>query len=168
MREKRSVGRPRKYPDNAARYRAYRQRRKRSVHFQSTTDLWTSPQALFEALDAEFHFTTDVCADASNAKCPHYFSEAQDGLRQRWEGTCWMNPPYGVDIHRWIQKAYDCSLYGVLTVGLILARTDTRWWHQYSRPLPAADVTFLPGRQRFNEKGNAPFPSVVVIFRPPL
>jgi hypothetical protein len=76
-------------------------------------------------------------------------------------------PPYGADIHRWIQKAYDCSLYGVLAVALIPARTDTRWWHQYIEPLPREDIHFLPGRQRFSDKGSAPFPSAVVVFRPP-
>ena len=98
-------GRPRKYTTDAERARAYRQRKRQSrvaqaisVHFKHETTLWSTPQVLFDALDAEFHFTTDVCADASNAKCAHYFSPAQDGLRQRWEGVCWMNPPYGAEI----------------------------------------------------------------------
>jgi hypothetical protein len=49
MTKKRPVGRPRKYPDNAARCRAYRQRLKRSVHFRSDTDLWETPQT-FESI----------------------------------------------------------------------------------------------------------------------
>jgi DNA N-6-adenine-methyltransferase (Dam) len=92
-------GRPRKYATDAERAKAYRQRKRAarlaqtiSVHFRHDTVAWETPKALFEALDSVFHFTTDVCADASNAKCPHYFTEAQDGLRQRWEGTCFMNP----------------------------------------------------------------------------
>jgi phage N-6-adenine-methyltransferase len=166
------VGRPRLYHTDAERARAYRQRQRQarraqavSVHFKHETTLWRTPQGLFDALDAEFHFTTDVCADASNAKCAHYFSPAQDGLRQRWEGVCWMNPPYGAEIPRWVQKAFEASLYGATVVCLLPARTDTRWFQQYV--LPFAEIRYLPGRQRFGESGNsAPFPSAVVIFRP--
>jgi hypothetical protein len=78
-----------------------------------------------------------------------------------------MNPPYGAEIGRWVQKAYDCSLYGVTVVCLLPARTDTRWWPSYVLPLVPEDIRFLPGRQRFSESGNsAPFRSAVVIFRP--
>jgi phage N-6-adenine-methyltransferase len=165
-------GRPRKYTTDAERARAYRQRKRQarlaqaiSVHFKHETVLWSTPQVLFDALDAEFSFATDVCADASNAKCAHYFSPAQDGLRQRWEGVCWMNPPYGVEIGRWVQKAFEASLYGATVVCLLPARTDTRWFQQYV--LPFAEVRYLPGRQRFGASGHgAPFPSAVVIFRP--
>jgi phage N-6-adenine-methyltransferase len=167
------MGRPRLYDTNAERFRAYRRRKREarlikavSVHFMHVTDVWETPKETFETLDAVFHFTTDVCADASNAKCPHYYTEAQDGLRQRWEGVCWMNPPYGAEIARWVQKAFESSLFGATVVCLLPARTDTRWWHNYVRPLPPEDIDFLPGRQRFSEKGSAPFPSAVVIFRP--
>lgn len=33
-----------------------------SIMFSSKTDLWETPQDLFESLDREFHFETDVCA----------------------------------------------------------------------------------------------------------
>jgi phage N-6-adenine-methyltransferase len=169
------VGRPRIYDTNAERYRAYRQRKRQarmvqeiSVHFKHETVMWETPKRLFEALDAEFHFTCDVCAVMSNAKCAHYFSPAQDGLRQRWEGVCFCNPPYGTEIALWVQKAFESSLFGTTVVCVLPARTDTRWWQRYIIPLPQADVSFLPGRQRFSESGNsAPFPSAVVIFRPP-
>ena len=39
------------------------------VMFSSATDLWETPQDFFDKLDAEFHFTTDVCATPENAKC---------------------------------------------------------------------------------------------------
>ena len=37
--------------------------------FSSERDDWETPQALFDELDAEFHFTLDVCANESNSKC---------------------------------------------------------------------------------------------------
>ena len=37
--------------------------------FSSVKMDWTTPQAFFDDLDAEFHFTLDPCASAGNAKC---------------------------------------------------------------------------------------------------
>jgi hypothetical protein len=95
---KRPVGRPRLYASHAARQAAYRQRlkrRQRSIHFRSEKQDYGTPSDVFDPLRARYGFTLDVCADASNAKCPRYFTAAEDGLAQDW-GTevCWMNPPY--------------------------------------------------------------------------
>jgi phage N-6-adenine-methyltransferase len=165
-------GRPRKQrpKTTAERSRAYRQRkrlRKRlSVHFSSGNGAWATPQWLFDELDAEFHFTLDACADASNAKCARYFSAAEDGLRQRWEGTVFMNPPYGDEIARWVQKAFEASLYGATVVCLLPARLGPRWWRQYVKL--ASEIRELPGRLRFgDETHHAPFDSAICIFRPP-
>jgi phage N-6-adenine-methyltransferase len=158
-------GRPRKYKNDAEKMRAYRKRLKRSVHFRSDTHLWSTPQAFFDALDAEFGFTVDVCALPSNAKCADYYSPEQDGLQQVWTGSCWCNPPYGAVIGRWVQKAYESAQSGALVVCLLPARVDTRWWHDYV--LPVAEVRYLKGRLKFGGcENSAPFPSVVAIFRP--
>lgn len=73
-------------------------------------DDWGTPQRMYDALDAEFHFDIDVCANESNHKHRDYFSIEQDGLKQDWTGkTCWMNPPYGRSIGRWIRKATETA-----------------------------------------------------------
>ncbi|SHJ64922.1 DNA N-6-adenine-methyltransferase (Dam) [Desulfofundulus thermosubterraneus DSM 16057] len=41
--------------------------------FSSRTGEWETPQTFFEALNAEFHFTLDVCARPENAKCSRFF-----------------------------------------------------------------------------------------------
>jgi phage N-6-adenine-methyltransferase len=170
---RRPAGRPPKYRTEAERkqaavkrVRACRARKKKLVHFKSETVEWETPEQTFGALDAVFHFETDVCADATNAKCARYFTKEQDGLMQQWTGMCWMNPPYGAAIDRWVQKAYESSLWGTTVVCLLPARTDTRWWQAYVLPLIPDYVVFLPGRQYFSGKGRAPFPSAVVIFWP--
>jgi phage N-6-adenine-methyltransferase len=134
------------------------------VHYSSATDLWPTPQDTFDALDREFGFGTDVCAIASNAKCPTYFTPEQDGLSKDWSGVCWMNPPYGREIGKWMRKAYESSLIGATIVCLVPARTDTAWWHDYAAK---GEVRFLRGRLKFNGIKDAPFPSAVVVFRPP-
>ena len=55
--------------------------------FSSTTDLWATPQAFFDELNAEFHFDLDPCATVENAKCPIFFTEEEDGLKQDWGGV---------------------------------------------------------------------------------
>ena len=54
--------------------------------FTSTTDEWATPQALFDELDREFHFTLDPCALPCNAKCQNFYSPDIDGLKQNWGG----------------------------------------------------------------------------------
>lgn len=78
----------------------------------SLTDEWPTPRYVFDKLNDEFHFDLDVCADDLNHKCDRYFTKEQDGLRQDWKGTCWMNPPYGRTIGQWVKKAYESARGG--------------------------------------------------------
>jgi hypothetical protein len=79
------TGRPRRWCSPACRQAAYRGRARRrpaSVHFSSRTCEWATPPDLFARLDAEHGpFTLDACATPENAKCPRYFTRADDGLR---------------------------------------------------------------------------------------
>jgi phage N-6-adenine-methyltransferase len=119
---------------------------------------------IFDAVNEAFHFGLDVCATRTNAKCERYFTKAENGLLQTWRGACWMNPPYGREISRWVQKAYESALNpGTVVVCLLPARTDTKWWHDYVIAY-AQSVKFIKGRLRFSGKGPAPFPSALVVF----
>ena len=141
----------------------------RPAWYQSSeSDDWWTPQWLFDLLDAEIGFETDVCASDANHKCERYFTKAQDGLAQEWTGACWMNPPYGrsggISIYTWIEKAYLAALAGATVACFIPARTDTLWWWNFCIH---GDVRFLKGRVKFvNSASIAPFPSAVVIFWP--
>lgn len=133
-----------------------------SVHFSSATDLWATPQTFYDGVAERFAFDLDVCATPDNAKCGRYFTKADDGLAQDWRGTCWMNPPYGREIGKWMQKAYESSLAGATVVCLVPARTDTAWWHDYATK---GRIEFIRGRLKFGGSLNsAPFPSALVIF----
>ena len=47
------------------------------------------------------------------------------------------------------------------------ARTDTRWFHNFIYKNPRAEIRFIKGRLKFGgSKNSAPFPSMVVVFRP--
>ena len=128
----------------------------------SNTNEWSTPQDLFNDLDAEFHFTLDPCSTDQNAKCDHHFTKEDDGLQKEWVGSVFMNPPYGREIGKWIKKAYEESLKGATVVCLIPSRTDTAYWHDY---VMRGEVRFIRGRLYFGDgTGPAPFPSAIVIF----
>ena len=134
------------------------------VHFSHAAANWVTPSDVFLALDMEFNFTLDPCADACNTKCVKYFTKQENGLTQDWgTETVFMNPPYGREISKWLKKAYESSRGGASVVCLIPARTDTRWWHEY---VMKGEIRLIKGRLKFSgHKTSAPFPSAVVIFK---
>lgn len=135
--------------------------------FTSNAEEWATPQAFFDELNKEFHFTLDPCATPENAKCARYFTKEQDGLAQSWRGErVFCNPPYGREISKWIEKGTNEIRGGCqIVVMLIHARTDTKWFHEYI--YGKHEIRFVRGRLHFNEsKAGAPFPSMVVVMRP--
>lgn len=161
--------------------------------FSKKSDLWVTPDVLFNALNEEFKFTLDVAADESNHKCELWLGPGglvEDALSVSWDGVCWMNPPYS-QVGAFIEKAAAERLLGVTTVALIPARTDTKYWHQHiwdyehvnkCRAYDGASTLwkdgtwrqgvrgrFLKGRVKFvnpesTRSNSAPFPSAVIIF----
>ena len=130
------------------------------------TDVWATPQNLFNKLNAVFNFDLDVCALAENTKCERFFSPEQDGLKQEWTGTCWMNPPYGREIAQWVDKAVNTAKQGHVVVALLPARTDVGWWQDH---VLNREIHYIKGRLKFGGcKHNAPFGCAVVVFRPSL
>lgn len=139
---------------------------------ESTSTEWSTPDALYGPLNDEFRFDLDVCASAENAKCERFFSVDDNGLWQPWAPSrCWMNPPYGSATRDWVHKAAIEADRGALVAGLIPARTDTDWFHRFVLRA-RAEVRFVRGRVPFElpgrqPNGRSPFPSLVVIWRPP-
>ena len=139
----------------------------KDLMFSSKTDIWETPKDLFDTLNKEFNFTLDVCALPENAKCEKYYTPENNGLSQNWDGIIWCNPPYGRQIGSWVRRALFASVAGNTVVMLLPARTDTRWFHEYIYNRKNVEVRFLKGRLKFgNAKNSAPFPSMVVVFRP--
>src|SRR5215216_2803610 len=108
--------------------------------FTSIRGDWKTPRALFQALDAEFHFDFDPCP----------INPKYDGLVINWGNMNFMNPPYGREIHKWIEKGYRESLNGKTVVFLLPSRTDTGWWHEYN--MKATEIRFIKGRLRFDDQ----------------
>ena len=155
-----------------------------AVMFGKASDEWRTPKAFFDRLDAEFGFDVDAAATADNALCGVWFGldsvpggYRYDALTLNWRHhgeVFWLNPPYS-KCREFIAKARKESLNGCTVVCLVPSRTDTRWWHEwvyYGDGLwwPGVEVRFVKGRLKFGGTGkpenSAPFPSVVIIFRP--
>jgi site-specific DNA-methyltransferase (adenine-specific) len=144
----------------------------------SARDDWATPQALFDALDAEFAFDLDAAATERTAKGPNWFGpgsdEAEDALcgSAPWVhyNTVWLNPPYGRAVAAFVEKAREESTKGATVVCLVNAKTDTRWWHD--SVMQADEVRLIQGRVSFIDPDTgeprhpSPYPSAVVIFRP--
>jgi phage N-6-adenine-methyltransferase len=160
-----------------------------ALMFSSATDEWATPQAFFDALDREFGFDCDVAASSENAKCSDWFGPQHPNRNRRdalcadwlacgpmWDAgaTAWCNPPYSRGLQaKFIAKAAAERLRGVTTVMLLPARTDTKAFHAHIydattwQPREGVEIRFIPGRLKFGGAANsAPFPSMVVIFRP--
>lgn len=135
--------------------------------FSSNSDVWSTPDDLFNILDREFHFTLDPASDDFNFKCKNHYTFKENGLLQDWSNNnVFLNPPYGKDIYKWIEKSYNEFLYkpNVNVVLLLPVRTDTRWFHDFI--YNKFEIRFLKGRLKFGgSKNSAPFPSMVVIMR---
>jgi len=146
--------------------------KKMDVHFSSKKQDWETPQDFFDKLNEEFKFTMDVCATWENFKVEHFYGYRSptrfvDGLKEPWYGVCWMNSPYGKELKHWVKKAYEESQKGCTVVALLPARTDTSYFHLYMYQKPNVEIRFVRGRLRFvGAPASAPFPSMIVIFRP--
>jgi phage N-6-adenine-methyltransferase len=152
-----------------------------ALMFSKASDEWSTPREFYAALDAEFSFDFDAAASAQNRCRELYFGldhedpTLRDALAVEWSiwgDTFWLNPPYS-KCREFIGKAAMEAQNGCTVVCLVPSRTDTRWWHEHvwdreqHRTRPGVDVRFVKGRLRFGGgKDCAPFPSVVIIFRP--
>lgn len=161
-----------------------------ALMFSSQSDEWETPQDLFDALNAEFGFHVDVAATAKNSKTEgcyfgpgrafpdalnvdwHRFMHDGHGEAQWTPTVCWLNPPYS-RCAEFVAKAAAEAKQGCTVVMLIPARTDTRYFHEHiwdatrHRPRRRVEVRFLKGRLKFSgSKSSAPFPSMIVVFRP--
>jgi phage N-6-adenine-methyltransferase len=126
------------------------------------SDDWITPAELYADLDKEFNFDDDPC--------PLGGITLQDGLSRPWGKAVFMNPPYSI-VGPWCKKAYEESQRGNTVVGLLKGDTSTAWFHEYV--LGKAEVRFIRGRVGFinprsGRMGRPPFPSIIVIWRPPL
>ena len=146
--------------------------RMRSGQQPSGKSDWETPDGLVKILEAEFgNIELDPCATRETAKAHYYFGPDSkwgyyDGLEREWlAGFVFVNPPYGRNITKWVEKCYVEVLDGnaLTVVALLPVATDTAWWRWVAE---ATEIRFLIGRVHFKGvAGPAPFASAIVIWR---
>lgn len=97
---------------------------------------WYTPSHILEAV---YHtlgtVDLDPCCNTigdPNVKATKYYRIADDGLIQKWEGSVFLNPPYGESLTAaWVNKLIKSYAAADVTEAVLLipARTDTQYWH---------------------------------------
>ncbi len=143
--------------------------RKWEVLFSHKRDDHLTPPQLFNIINKHYgQFDLDpACDEQNHLKIKVCYTEKIDGLKQRWFGKVFVNPPYS--------KTKEFLMKGIeeldrrncdLIVYLVPARTDTRWFHTALESKYLHEIIFIKSRVRFlGTKTSAPFPSVLLIFR---
>ncbi len=132
-----------------------------------SSDIQSTPQELFDALNARYHFILDAAANGDNHKVDRYFGpggECEDCLTVDWPtgGWIWLNPPYSRGNQRkFVEKAIEASRRGSSILALLPADTSTQLFHQLI--WGTYKVEFLTKRVKFNGvKAGAKFGSMLV------
>lgn len=126
-------------------------------------DEWLTPPEIIQALGP---FDLDPCAPVTRPwqTAETHYTKRDDGLSLPWYGRVWLNPPYGDQTFRWLEKlAHHLS-----GLALVFARTETRGFHEQVWQ-KASSVFFFRGRLRFHHVdgsrgGTANAPSVLVAY----
>lgn len=161
------------------------QRVKRAPGEVAESDLWRTPQPLFDALHAEFGFHIDLAADASNRLCEFWLGPGselgEDALTRNWRGVAaegwggyphlwgFINPPYSQElIKQFAERLVDETREGFNVAALLPDTHDTQWYRHLRW---ASEIRRIPHRVPYlkadgTTKAGAMFPSCVAIFRP--
>ncbi len=111
---------------------------------QLATDLYRTPDTLFEELDREFNFVFDAAARREDAHCVHYLGPDKDepSLRDalafpHWAapfavGPVFVNPPYsknGGGLGEWIERCVATGEHEIV-VALVPCTPSTAWFQK--------------------------------------
>jgi site-specific DNA-methyltransferase (adenine-specific) len=121
-----------------------------------------APQWLFDHYNREFRLTLDVAATAENAKCPQFFTKAENGLMQIWSGNVWLNPPYS-EIEPWCKKAWEYAQTGKgVVVALLPIWPTASWFREF---VIHGHIRLLTSRfSAVGTKTLAPFSFMIVVW----
>ena len=109
----------------------------RNAGEKMTNDDWCTPKAVYDMLNAEFHFDFDPCP---------YPRSQEDGLAIEWGKCNFVNPPYS-ETEKWCRKALIESLKGKTVVMLLRLDASTKWFRDLI--LPNAEVRLFYDRISF-------------------
>ena len=127
-------------------------------------DEWLTPPHVLQALGP---FDLDPCAPIERPwpMAAEHYTAHDNGLTKPWHGRVWLNPPYGQETARWMERLADHGN----GVALIFARTETAIFFPWVWERATAWL-FLKGRLHFHftdgkrAAANSGAPSVLVAY----
>lgn len=130
------------------------------------TDEWSSPRELVEPLaKAIGGFDLDPSSGAEKSPfADNTYTEAENGLKQPWEGNVWVNPPYS-EMGNWTEKTITEAQREETDTICYLSKGDssTDWWQ--SAAGEANLLCAIDHRLQFGDGENsAPFASHIFVF----
>ena len=94
-----------------------------------TTIEWYTPRFIFNALNMVFDL--DPCSPGKNIvpwiPAKVHYTMQDNGLKRKWFGTVFLNPPYGRDTGKWLKRMTKHKR----GIALLFSRTDNKWFHEY-------------------------------------
>ena len=155
---------------------------------------WGTPPEVLDFVYQMGDIELDPAANLRSAvRCNQHIALPEDGLVASWsgrlpthhaasclflgacswicrpEGLIFLNPPYGRQVKKWVEKCVHEAKQGCEIIALVAARVDTKWF-QENIFAHANAVCFWKGRIKFvdlstGEQGDpAFFPSAIVYY----
>lgn len=121
----------------------------RGIHTKPNRGLsndWLTPPEIVKALGK---FDLDPCAHPQQfyRTAKRMIAPPKDGLSAIWSGRVWLNPPYGGELRKWLERL---ARYGD-GIALVPARTEVESWFWPFVWESADAVLFLKGRLYFHK-----------------
>ncbi len=142
-----------------------------AVHFSSDSPEWYTPPDIAALVREVMPINLDPasCYAAQQViRADHYFDAQMNGLHpmRRWDGRVFLNPPYGREIGKWVERLISeyKAAHTVEAILLTPARPDTEWFgllRDYPRCFVTGRLKFWTGNQPDDQQEAAPFPSAI-------
>lgn len=114
---------------------------------KNSTDEWYTPKEIIDALG---EFDLDPCAPMRPLwrTARVMYNKEQDGLKQKWEGRVWLNPPYSrPTIEHFITRMVEHNN----GIALLFNRLDNKMFQDVVFP-KAKGILFMKGRIKFHRE----------------
>ena len=120
---------------------------------RTSDDYWT-PKWLFDALGLVFDIDVACPPEGpAHTPCKRFFTQADDGLAQPWEGRVFMNPPFSKVtpwVHKWLEHANEIA---------VLPFARSKWCNDVWQS--KASICMLPSSMQYVQ-GSIFLPSMMI------
>lgn len=129
---------------------------KQKMQYTKRSDYWNTPKELYDHIINKLNYID------YNPKMSFISPFNKDTYKYK-NKNIYINPPFSL---LGKQEMYDTLVELLQNDNIVLllipARTDTKYFHKFLELQP--HIIFIKGRLSFNDKGSAPFPSILLGF----